>query len=123
MTAEAAADIDDSIKRKRIRVSLKEVDKAIWMPQNCKSPGVDNIPAEIVKYGRPGVVDALTVICQKTWLKGTVVDHSFSEERHHATLPEPLIFGYISNAADPVPELRPCRNRDTKRCFGTVGPM
>ena len=44
----------------------EEVGKAIRMlEEGGKSPDVDNIPAEILKHGRPGVIDALTVVCQK----------------------------------------------------------
>jgi hypothetical protein len=35
-----------------------------------KSPGVDNIPAEILKHGGPVIIDALTVVCQKIWTTG-----------------------------------------------------
>ena len=35
-----------------------------------KLPGVDDIPAEILKHGGPGIIDALTVVCQKIWTSG-----------------------------------------------------
>ena len=46
---------------------LEEVEKAISNvdAENDKSPGVDNIPAEILKHGGPGVISALSVVCQK----------------------------------------------------------
>ena len=40
------------------------------MLKNGKSPGVDNISAEILKYGGPGVINALTAVCQKIWTSG-----------------------------------------------------
>ena len=47
--------------------------------------GVDNIPADILKYGGPGIIDILTVVCQKIWTSGLekVTDYSCSEERQH----------------------------------------
>ena len=41
----------------------EEVQKA----DRRKSPGVDNIPADILKRGGPGIIDALTVVCPKIW--------------------------------------------------------
>ena len=35
--------------------------------KNDKSPGVDDIPAEVLRHGGPGIIDALTVVCQKIW--------------------------------------------------------
>ena len=49
----------------------EEVENAIWMPKNGKSPGVDDIPAEILKHGGPrDIKNALTVVCQKNWTSG-----------------------------------------------------
>ena len=40
------------------------------MLKDGKSPRVDSIPADILKDGGPGIIDALTVVCQKIWTKG-----------------------------------------------------
>ena len=48
----------------------EEVEKAARMLKDGKSPGVDNIPAEILKHGGPGIVDVSTVVCQKIWTRG-----------------------------------------------------
>ena len=42
-------------------VLKEEVEKALGMLKDGKSPGVDNIPAYILKHGGPGIIDALTV--------------------------------------------------------------
>ena len=49
---------------------LKEVEKAVWMLKNDKAPGVDNIPAVVLKHGGPGFVDALTDVHQKIRTSG-----------------------------------------------------
>ena len=40
----------------------EEVEKAIRMLKDGKSPGVENIPAEILKHGGQSIIDALTVV-------------------------------------------------------------
>ena len=35
--------------------------------KNGKSPGVDNLPSELIKNGGPAMIDALTVICRRIW--------------------------------------------------------
>ena len=43
---------------------------------------VDSMPTEILKYGRPGVSNVLTVVYQKIWTSGldTVADYSLSKK-------------------------------------------
>ena len=48
----------------------EEVEKAIRMLKNVGSPAVNNILADILKYGEIGVINALTVICQKICTRG-----------------------------------------------------
>ena len=57
--------------------------------------GVDNIPAEILKHGGPGIIDALTVVYQKIWTSGQWPKYGTkspilfsSEERQYTTLSE-----------------------------------
>ena len=45
----------------------EEVESAIHHLKNGKSPGVDNIPAELLKHGGPEVVSMFTTICQGIW--------------------------------------------------------
>ena len=50
---------------------LKEdVNKAVLMLKDGRSPGLDNIPPEIQKHGGHGIIDALTVVCHKIWTSG-----------------------------------------------------
>ena len=49
---------------------MEEEENAVRMARDDKSPGVNNIPAEILKHGGPGIMDALTVVCQKIWTIG-----------------------------------------------------
>ena len=51
-------------KQEKHQYLKEEVEKAVGMLKNAKSPGVDNIPAEVLNDGGPGVTHALTVICQ-----------------------------------------------------------
>ena len=44
-----------------------EVIEAITTLKEGKSPGIDNIPSELVKYGGNAVVRILTTLCQKSW--------------------------------------------------------
>ena len=44
-----------------------EVERAVRMLKDGKSPGVGSIPAEILKHVGPGIIDTLTALCQKTW--------------------------------------------------------
>ena len=45
----------------------EEIEEAVKQMKNGKSPGVDNIPGELIKNGGPEVINALTVICQRIW--------------------------------------------------------
>ena len=45
----------------------REVEAAIRSLKEGKSPGVDNIPGEILKHGGDVSVEALTALCQKIW--------------------------------------------------------
>ena len=49
------------------QVLQEEVEEAIKSMKTCKSAGIDNIPAELIKYGGPEMLNALTVICQRIW--------------------------------------------------------
>ena len=44
-----------------------EVEEAIRSLKRDKSPGIDNIPAELLKHGGVAVTETLTKICQKIW--------------------------------------------------------
>ena len=46
------------------------------MLKKDKSPGVDNIPAEVLRYVGPGNIDDLTVVCQKIWTSGQLVNYT-----------------------------------------------
>ena len=59
--------------------------KAIRMLKNGKPADVDNTLTESLKQGGPGVINAVTVVCQTIWTSGqwpknwTVTDYSSSE--------------------------------------------
>ena len=55
-------DVKDSLP-----ILKKEVEGAVQSLKLGKSPGVDNIPSELVKNGGEEVVKALTAICQWIW--------------------------------------------------------
>ncbi|CAH8851413.1 unnamed protein product, partial [Trichobilharzia szidati] len=44
-----------------------EVEEAIKSLKGDKSPGIDNIPAELIKHGGPQTVKWLKAACQKIW--------------------------------------------------------
>ena len=48
-------------------VLREEVEKAVRNSRAGKSPGVDNIPSELLKNGGKTTKTVLTVICQKIW--------------------------------------------------------
>ena len=48
-------------------VLREEVEEAIRKLPDNKSPGVDNIPAELIKHGGTPIIDLMTTICQKIW--------------------------------------------------------
>ena len=61
---------DSNTQRESIEsppVLKAEVVAAMMSLKPDKSPGVDNVPAELLKYGGDHTVDALTVLCQKIW--------------------------------------------------------
>ena len=45
----------------------EEVEQAVKSLKGGKSPGPDNIPAELLKHGGEAVTDVLTTLCQKVW--------------------------------------------------------
>ena len=49
------------------QVLKEEVEEAIKSMKIGKSAGIDNIPAELIKYGGPEMINALTIICQRIW--------------------------------------------------------
>eukprot|EP00745_Piridium_sociabile_P015102 TRINITY_DN22265_c0_g1_i4.p2 TRINITY_DN22265_c0_g1~~TRINITY_DN22265_c0_g1_i4.p2 ORF type:complete len:167 (-),score=43.02 TRINITY_DN22265_c0_g1_i4:628-1128(-) len=46
----------------------EEVEEAVRSLKGDKSPGVDNIPAELLKHAGPELIRTLTTICQKIWI-------------------------------------------------------
>ena len=52
-----------------IPVLLNEVEEAVCSLKDDKSPGIDNIPAELLKHGGEAVTTMLTRICQNIWEK------------------------------------------------------
>lgn len=48
-------------------VLQEEVEAAVHSLKTGKSPGVDNIPAELLKHGGEETTKALTTLCQKIW--------------------------------------------------------
>ena len=47
-----------------LQILKEEVEAAVWSLKLGKSPGVDNVPSELVKNGDREVVKALTALCQ-----------------------------------------------------------
>ena len=45
-----------------------EVVNAIKTLNEGKSPGIDNIPSELIKHGGTAIIRMLTAICQKAWV-------------------------------------------------------
>ena len=45
----------------------EEVEAAVRSLPAGKSPGVDNVPSELLSSGGEEAVKALTVLCQKIW--------------------------------------------------------
>ena len=44
-----------------------EVEEAIRSLKGGKSPGIDNIPSELIKHGGPQITKWMRIICQKIW--------------------------------------------------------
>lgn len=45
----------------------EEVEEAVHSLKAGKSPGIDNIPAELIKYGGEEMTKVLIALCQKIW--------------------------------------------------------
>ena len=45
------------------------VEESIQKLKEGKSPGTDNIPSELLKYGGDAIVNIFTVLCQLSWSK------------------------------------------------------
>ena len=69
----------------------------MYKRQKGKSPGVDNIPAELVQVGEEDIITALTTFCNQIWQRGRmanpvdpVLSHHTSQEKQPAAVPELL---------------------------------
>ena len=51
-------------------ILLSEVENAINKLKNNKSPGIDEIPAELIRAGGPQTAKEIHVICNKIWKEG-----------------------------------------------------
>ena len=51
-------------------ILLSEVENAINKLKNNKSPGIDDIPAELIRAGGPQIAKEIHVICNKIWKEG-----------------------------------------------------
>ena len=60
----------DTLSKHNFPILREEVEAAIRSLQNGKAAGVDNVPAELLKYGGTEVIDILTKICNKIWQTG-----------------------------------------------------
>jgi len=50
-----------------IPILQAEIEDAVKKLKTGKSPGVDNVPGELIKYGGNETIKALTTLCQKIW--------------------------------------------------------
>ena len=50
-----------------LSVLREEVEEVVCSLKASKSPGVDNIPSELLKNGADETTTVLTAICQKIW--------------------------------------------------------
>lgn len=50
-----------------LSILQKEVEAAVKSLKADKSPGIDNVPAELIKHGGEKTTEALTELCQKIW--------------------------------------------------------
>ena len=48
-------------------IMKEEVEEAVRSLKESKSPGVDNVPAELLKHAGPELTKVLTTICQRIW--------------------------------------------------------
>lgn len=60
-------DQDGARKAEDLPVLAEEVEAAIYSLKGGKSPGVDNIPAELLKHGGEVTTKILTILCRKIW--------------------------------------------------------
>jgi hypothetical protein len=52
--------------------SREEIEEALKHPRNNKAPSADSIAAELLKNGRPKLVDALHAVIQQVWTSETL---------------------------------------------------
>ena len=50
-----------------LQILKSEVTHAIKSLKNGKSPGIDNVPSELLKGGGEALNDIITKLCQKIW--------------------------------------------------------
>ena len=65
----------------------EEVGVAVKYLKGGKSPGNDNIPAELIKNRGEAMISALTIICTKIWETGGMA-HSVDQVYDHHTTQE-----------------------------------
>ena len=66
---ESVLDVPKSQSNDSVNLILKsEIEEAIKMLKKGKSPGVDNIPGELIQAGGEYMTEALLFICNKIWL-------------------------------------------------------
>ena len=58
---------DRDLDTENTQILKEEVEEAVRTMKTGKSAGIDNIPAELIKYGGPEMINALTIICQRIW--------------------------------------------------------
>ncbi|KAI8509548.1 hypothetical protein Bbelb_133960 [Branchiostoma belcheri] len=64
---DSAHETEEGEVEEDLPVLRDEVADAVRNMKSGKSPGVDNVPAELLKHGGEPVVNIYTVLCQKIW--------------------------------------------------------
>ena len=57
-------------KEPQLSIRRHEIDTAVHSLKIGKSPGIDNIPAELIRTGDDKIIDVLTTICNSIWKTG-----------------------------------------------------
>ena len=63
-------DVPPPINNDSYPILRQEVQATVKSPKKGKSPGVDNIPSELVQAGGEAMIDMLLIICSKIWQTG-----------------------------------------------------
>ena len=59
--------VDNENKEPQLPILIHEIETADNSLKIGKSPGIDNIPAKLIRTGKDKIIDVLSTICNSIW--------------------------------------------------------